>query len=253
MKPFLAALLIASASLAVHSEESPAENTVVENASDIQKPKTEGASLETEKSAVPAPEPTVVDSPPVVKEEPAISTESLAPAVVPPAAVSEAVKENAVAPLAVSTASVPSSDAGPSVPSANAVEAAPVPPVGCVASLVQIVAFHEKEIAHLHQMIARWDVKIGDATKRSHVLEQDRKTKLHKVEELLKQNTKVSKKEASGLQKEIKKISKEIEAADREMKNECKNLAAEIRTLSSTSSQTFKDACQKAITDIQKP
>ncbi|MBK8575109.1 MAG: hypothetical protein IPN90_05330 [Elusimicrobia bacterium] len=253
MKQFIVALFIAALFSSVHAAETSSENSAPSSDTEVQKPKGEETISEAEKPVSPVSETAAVEPTPTSKEETKITEEKLVPAEGAPVAVAGSAMENAVAPLAVSTAPVSALTEAPKGTETKAVETAKAPPVGCVASLVQIVSFHEKEIANLNQMIARWEAKVNVTTNRRRELDQDLKAKLQKLEELLTLNTKVSKKEASGVQKDIRKLNKDIESTEKELKNERKELTAEIRTLSQASSQALKDTCQQAISDVQTP
>lgn len=169
---------------------------------------------------------------------------------VAPAMGSESAKDNGAVSVAASTVPAAVAPEALKTPESKAVE--PTPPAGCVASLQQIVAYHEKEIADLKQRIARWDVKMGATIKRQQELEKESKAKLKKREELLSQNTKASKKEANALKKEISKIQKDLQSVHKERKIQVKDLSAELKALSQESSQSFKATYQQAISDIQK-
>lgn len=245
MKRILFALFVFSFFLSVHAEE-PAVGAPVSDAPvAVNEQKVDSATPDVQQ-AVPA----AAEATPPLKEDVKTPEPKVSPVAVSPAMATESAKdEGAVSPVA-STVPVAGAPEALKIPESKVVE--PTLPAGCVASLQQIVVYHEKGMADLKERIARWDVKVGPMIKRQQDLNNELKTKLKKQEDLLNQNTKASKKEASALKKEMTKIGKDLQAVDKELKTAGKDLSAEIKTLSQESSQSLKAACQQAIADIQK-
>jgi hypothetical protein len=134
-------------------------------------------------------------------------------------------------------------------------ETVPVEPthVGCVGTLQDLVLFHEKEIVTVKEMMARWNEKIGVTIKKRQAVEQETKENLRKMEELKKQNTKESLKEADRQKKETSKSTKNLQAVDKEIKNQCRELMMEVRSMSRDTQQALKESCLRVIVNIQNP
>lgn len=250
MKRILFALFVCSFFLSVHAEE-PAVGAPVSDAPvAVNEQKSDPATPDVQNAVPPASVPAATEAAQPLKEDVKTPESKVSPVAVSPAMATESAKdEGAVSPVA-STVPVAGAPEALKIPESKVVE--PTLPAGCVASLQQIVVYHEKEMADLKERIARWDVKVGPMIKRQQDLSNELKTKLKKQEDLLNQNTKASKKEASALKKEMTKIGKDLQAVDKELKIAGKDLSAEIKTLSQESSQSLKAACQQAIADIQK-
>lgn len=216
------------------AESSPIENTV-----DTSMPEAASSTPVAEKIVSPSAEPAMAESQPPSSDEVKLEEEKVVPTDV------------VTAPL-ISTTSVSPSAEVPAVAEPKVAEKTQVKLAAYVVPLQSLVAFHEKEMANMKQLIARWDSEIGRTTQRQQDLEQDLKSKNQKVEELLKLNTKAGKKEANGLKKEISKIKKEIQSVVKELTAKRKELSAEIQTLSRDSQKGVKEVCEQVISEIKK-
>lgn len=239
MKSLIAVLFMSNLFLIVHATEMPGESSPIDSAADVKLPE----------AALPTPVPEEIVSPsaePAMAESKALSSDEFK------LEEEKGMPTDVVAAPVMSTASVSSSTETPAAVDSKLVEETPVKLAVCVAPLQSLVAFHEKEMANLKQLIARWDSEIGQTTQRRQELEQDLKSKNQKVEELLKLNTKASKKEANLLKKGISKINKDLQFVDKELTTKRKSLTTEIQTLSRDSQQGIKEVCQQVVFEIQK-
>lgn len=239
MKSLMSLLFFSNLFMIVHATDMLADSAPIENTTDAKLPE----------AASPTPVPEEIVSPsaePAMAESKALSSDEVKMAEEKPMAI------EAVSVPAISTDSVSSSTETPTAVESKMVEETPVKLAVCVAPLQSLVAFHEKEMANVKQLIARWDSEIGQTTQRRQELEKDLKSKNHKVEDLLKLNTKASKKEANILKKDLSKINKDLQSVDKELTNKRKNLTTEIQTLSRNSQQGVKEVSQQVVFEIQK-
>ena len=121
-----------------------------------------------------------------------------------------------------------------------------------VLPLQDLVAFHEKEIESLKQLIAQWSMQIQTTIERRQDLEKTIESRARRLEELRQEGTKTSRAQAAQLNKEIARLKKDQSAIDRELKKQAKDLAKETQEASEDAEQTLKDTYQQTADKIQE-
>jgi hypothetical protein len=149
----------------------------------------------------------------------------------------------AVSTPAVSTPAVTSSDVELSTPAAAIT---PPAPIAFIAPLQNVVAYHEKEIVSLQQLMKQWNTKVGAVVQRQKAMEEDVKAKSQKILDLNKENSKSSKREAGRVSKDIAQINKEISLIKKERSELQKDFAKELKEAARDDQQALKEVYQQA-------
>lgn len=189
-----------------------------------------------------APEPAAAEPTSTEKKESPVTKESAPPEIVPDAAVTAEKPAPAVAADPVQPAQAPSAK----TPEKEK-------PVGRLASLEPLTAFHEKELASLREMIGQWNVKLGETLKRQKGLKDDLSAKETKAKTLEQTGTKASKTELKVLKKEISGIQKSLQSIEKEIGTQYKTLANEIKEKSALTAESLQTTVRQVIEEIQKP
>jgi hypothetical protein len=131
-------------------------------------------------------------------------------------------------------------------------DAAMAQPIGFVAPLQDLLAYHKKEIASLKQLIQQWNSRVGAMIQREQGMQQDVKAKTQKIADLEKENTKAGKREAARVTKDIARITKEIGLVKKERAELQREFMKELREISKESQQGLKDAYQQTTLKVSQ-
>lgn len=126
-------------------------------------------------------------------------------------------------------------------------------PAGRVALLQKISVFHEKEIASVQEMIARWNVTLKPFLARQQSLKDDLAGKRAQLQSLEKETTKSARKEAKSLKKEVSGIEKLIQSIQKDIGAQYKSMANEMKIKADLTGKSFQDTVRAVTEGLQSP
>ncbi|MBK8870853.1 MAG: hypothetical protein IPN19_07330 [Elusimicrobia bacterium] len=126
-------------------------------------------------------------------------------------------------------------------------------PAGRVALLQKISVFHEKEVASVQEMIARWNVTLKPFLARQQSLKEDLANKRAQLQSLEKDATKTARKEAKSLKKEVSGIEKLIQSIQKDIGTQYKSMGNEMKIKADLTEKSFQDTVRTVLEGLQSP
>lgn len=170
-----------------------------------------------------------------------------------PVPVAETPKEAPVSEIAAPAKTDPLPAVAKTDPAPVAQKPAEDKPAGRVALLQKISVFHEKEIASVQEMIARWNVTLKPFLARQQSLKDDLAGKRAQLQSLEKETTKSARKEAKSLKKEVSGIEKLIQSIQKDIGAQYKSMANEMKIKADLTGKSFQDTVRAVTEELQSP